>query len=59
MTLMGGSLRQYVCEPTGQTIEYGPRYQCANFFIGLVVLMSEASRKTFSPTVNFGAGVRH
>ena len=54
----GGSLRWYGCEPTGRTIGYGPRYRCANFFVGLVVLISEASRKTFLPTVNFGAGVR-
>ena len=53
----GESLRWYACEPTGWTIGYGPRYRCANFFVGLVVLISEASRKTFLPTVNFGAGV--
>src|SRR6202789_2214232 len=54
----GGSLRRYTCEPMGRTMGKGPRYRCANFLEGLVVLMSEASKKTFSPTANVGAGVR-
>src|SRR6202789_408483 len=54
----GGSFRRYACEPTGRTTGKGPKYRCANFFEGRVMLMSDASRKTFSPTVNVGAGVR-
>src|SRR6202789_312357 len=54
----GGSFRRYACEPTGRTTGKGPKYRCANFFEGRVVLMSDASRKTFSPIANVGAGVR-
>ena len=53
----GGSFSWYACKPTGWTLGYGLRYQCANFFEGLVVLISKASKKTLSPTTDIGAGV--